>query len=372
MKEVKRDNLYGLQQFARTREEFIEFYDATFKEIVDEMEKDRQKAVKPMIQIALLIAAAAIALLFIEPGYAFLPLFFGIGVIIQRYRKHKYKLNAKLKEKVIPTLVQFMHPSFTYEPNKRLSLDEFKKASFFDHGFSRYRGEDLIQGKVVDEELGWQTAVAFSDSRVVRLSVSEDREGRTSISESTDLVRGLFYKLDFNKDFGDSVTTIVPRMIMKSRALRESMVDFKKLGMKEVKLEDPLFMEEFVVYSTDQIMSRVILQPDTMRDLRKFIQNKPVQLNGEPEIEIAPTDFSPKAIKHVLKQASKGEFHPYIPYITFRNKNMYLFYSSSKDHFAFHMFHKFSAETLYDYFKDMNNGLRLIDELNLNLKLYMK
>lgn len=369
---IKRDERYGLQRFAKTREEFIEYYDETFKDIVDDMEKERKQHIKRLKQIVLLIIAGVIVILLIKPGYFILPFFFGVPYVIHYYRNNRYKMNAKLKSDVIPKLVQFMHPSFTYEPSKRLPMRDFQNANFFEHGRSRYRGEDLIRGEVVDEELNWRTSVAFSEVRLINLSANRDEDGNTKFSESSDIVRGLFYKLDFNKDFGNSITTIVPRMIMDSRLMRATMTDFGKIGMKEVELESPEFMDEFAVYSNDQIMSRVILQPDTMLDLLDFIQNKPLQLNGEPEFEVAPNDWSPKAIKHVLRQATKGEFHPYIPYITFKNKNMYLLYSTSKDHFAFHMFHPFTADMMYEYFKDMNHGLQLIDDLNLNLKLYVQ
>lgn len=112
------------------------------------------------------------------------------------------------------------------------------------------------------------------------------------------LAIGLFFKVDFNKDFGKSITLIKPRWTIRRRKFRKILALYgKNIPLQEVHLENPEFMKEFIVHSNDQVNSRVILQVDTMQNLLDFVHYRSETLSGE--------------------QAKKRKKKFYIPYFTF-------------------------------------------------------
>src|SRR5699024_12318706 len=120
------------------------------------------------------------------------------------------------------------------------------------------------------------------------------------------------------------------------------------------------FMEEFAVYSTDQVMARVILQADMMQRIYEFTSEfrkmRQGQVNGEDL-----SGWSMDTIKKVMKEIPKGSLTPYIPYITFRGKHLYLLFDTGKDRKSVVMFTQFTNEIVFQYFIDINHGLELID-----------
>src|SRR5699024_5788147 len=194
-----RDERYGLLRFAKTREEFDRFYEEKFVEDVEALEEERKKQVKQLYLLAgLSLVGFLLVLVVLRDYWVFYWIVLG-PALFQYYRTHQKNLDRKLKEEMIPNLVSFMHDSFEYKPNARIPFREFQKANIFNRGLVKYRGEDFISGTVLDEEFNWKTHLSFSEVRLTELSYSRDDKGRRQKSEGQDIVRGLFFKVDFNK-----------------------------------------------------------------------------------------------------------------------------------------------------------------------------
>jgi hypothetical protein len=105
-----------------------------------------------------------------------------------------------------------------------------------------------------------------------------------------------------------------------------------------VKMDDPNFEKEFVVYSTDQIEARYILSNSLMQKLLLF------------------------------KQKSK---HPV--YISFVGNHIHIAIYYDKDLFEPSIFHSLlEYKIAMEYVKTLHTAIGIVEELKLNQKLWSK
>lgn len=360
----ERLNNYGYKTFSRTKEEFITFYENELAEQMMQFEAERKKywdTIKKRFFYALagLIVLLVLFLLdrsetetLIKVIIYFNAVIFSLGYITVNFTKWQNRVESKVKASIVPKIVKFMNPNFTYEPDKHMEKSEFHRALIFKNKADSFLGDDLIKGFVYDEDQQAQTNVSFSEIAAINANKVWTAKGK-KIKPTGLLMIGMFFKVDFNKDFGRSVTIIKPRWLLKKKKYRKKLALYgKNTPLQEVHLENPTFTKQFIVHSNDQINARVILQADTMQNLLDFVNYQSETLSGKP--------------------AKKRKRKHYIPYFTFRNNQIYLLLHTQRNHFNVHLFEEITIETAYNYFKDINRVLRLIDDLNLNLDLYKK
>lgn len=352
--EVKRND-YGLELFAKEKTDFIAFYEEHLQEELESLEVERKIFMKGLIPR---IIAAPFLLLFIYYAFRDITLFVIpaaplaiTGWIGLYWMQHKKKLESKAKMLIVPKLVKFMNPHFTYEPEGSLTIDDVNEMRLFKHRADIGTGDDLIKGYVYDRDEDAKTYLSFSEM-IVRKDYKKRHKGKVIEKPLGMLAAGLLFKVEFNKEFGRSFTMIKPRWLLKKRKYQKKLKRFdKQHKMQEVLLENPLFMKKFIVHSTDQIEARVILQSDTMENLLRFV------------------NYVPDTIERKQKKRKKSRF---IPYFTFYNNLVYVLIHTRSNHFILNIMKELNIDTVYDYFKDINLVLRFIDDLNLNLKLYQK
>lgn len=348
-------NAYGLELFAKEKADFISFYEEHLQTDLEQLEIERKKFMKGLIPR---IIAAPFLLLLIYYVFRDVTIFVIpaaplaiIGWIGFYWMRYKEKLEAKAKELIIPKLVHFMNPHFTYDANESLTLADVNKMHIFKHKADFGVGDDLIKGHVYDQEENSKTYLSFSEM-IVRNDRKIYQNGKVIEKPLGMLAAGLLFKVEFNKDFGRSFTMIKPRWLLKKRKYRKKLKQFDKHHtMQEVLLENPEFMKKFIVHSTDQIEARVILQSDTMENILEFV------------------NYVPDTIERKQRKRKKERF---IPYFSFYNNQVYVLIHTRSNHFILNIMKELNIDTVYDYFKDINLVLRFIDDLNLNLKLYIK
>src|SRR5699024_12210162 len=85
-------------------------------------------------------------------------------------------------------------------------------------------------------------------------------------------VNGLFFKAEFNKDFGKSITIIKPRWLLGKRKYQKKLARYGKgTPLEEVHLENDELMEELITNSNDQLKARVILQSDSIQHVLDYV-----------------------------------------------------------------------------------------------------
>lgn len=248
------------------RASFSGFYDQELHPRLEELEAGRKTLFRHLFRNLGITAgiAALVALLFAGMGGE--PIFpaaaaAGLGVIVLigyfYYELANYK--DKFKVSVIGPIIRFVDPDLRYSPDRGIGEHEFKRSGLFRTRIDRYHSEDLVSGT-----LG-KTAIRFSEVKA---------EYRTQSGKQTHwhtIFEGMFFIGDFNKHFRGR-TLVLPdtaELLLGSFGQWLQSVGAGSKG-ELVKLEDPEFEENFVVYSSDQIEARYILSPALMRRLIDF------------------------------------------------------------------------------------------------------
>jgi hypothetical protein len=194
-------------------------------------------------------------------------------------------LKVDVKRQVIGALARFVEPSLAYEPKGCISESQFRQSDLYSRGIDRYSGEDLVRGKI------GATAIAFSEVHAEHQTTHTDGKGHTTTSWET-IFRGLFVVADFNKEL-HSRTLVLPDVAERlfghlGQHLQGLEALFERAQL--VKLEDPEFERDFVVYADDQVEARYVLTPALMQRMVEFRRkaDRPVRFSfGGPNVCIA-------------------------------------------------------------------------------------
>lgn len=252
----------------RSLDELRTFYNSTLLKELGALEAQRKNCVQMMIigavvgaailLVALVIAAAAGPPAMIVGGIVAFIAAIAIGSIGSR----EYK--SRFKGTIIAPLVKFVDEGLIYAPESYLPESMFMASRMFSTSPDRYDGDDMVTGTI------GKTAIAFSEVHAEYKTTHRDSKGNTHTEWHT-IFKGLLFTADFNKDF-HHVTVVLPdvaqRLLGRLGQALQGMTFLSDL--KLVKLEDPDFEREFVVYSQDQIEARYILSPALMKRLYDF------------------------------------------------------------------------------------------------------
>src|SRR5699024_2800215 len=106
--------------------------------------------------------------------------------------------------------------NFTYDPEGSLTLKDVNSMQVFKNNADHIVGDDLIEGYVYDAHEQATTNVSFSEVGV--LNTRKIYQRKKVISKPLGLLAiGLLFKADFNKDFGKSFNSMIPRWLLKLR-----------------------------------------------------------------------------------------------------------------------------------------------------------
>lgn len=168
------------------------------------------------------------------------------------------------KNGVVGPIVRFCDPGLTYAPGQYVSQMQFEESRIFLHRIDRYKGEDLVQGR-----LG-ATQLAFSEIHAQYKTTTTDSKGHQRTQWHT-IFKGLFFVADFNKHFAGT-TVVLPDMAQRLFGFLGQRLQEMNLARhgQLVKLEDPEFEKLFVVYGTDQVEARYVLSTSLMKRICDF------------------------------------------------------------------------------------------------------
>ncbi len=312
----------------KTPEEFREFYDRELLPDIAELENQRKSVLSriPLIIVPLALATAC-ALLIIPGDGKFFALFAGIAVMAIAFAVLTKKFVNDFKERVIGKIVLFFDKGFKYRKEDRIPLSYFNESNIFLKRPDEYSGEDRITGI-----LG-VTQIDFSELKAQ--TVTKDSKGRKHYHT---FFKGLFFIADFNKDFHSS-TYVLPDTAEKLFGGLGSFMQKRNISRPElVKLEDPEFEKLFVVYSGDQIEARYILS----------------------------TSLMSRIVEYRKKTGRKIS-------ISFKNSKMFVAIPYNKNILEPNIFKTLlDFDTIQTYFDDLNMVMSIVDDLNLNTRIWSK
>lgn len=323
----------------RTKEELFEHLLPELRQLEDQRLDTFARGVKSLL-IALAIGAGAGLLAFSIIYFQSGDILWGIpvattiagliiGLIIRYSIIQKFK--AAYKSKVVSAIVSNISPGLYYDAELEITRQEFRVSQLYSTYPDRYDGEDLIQGRYKK-----------TDFRLSEIHAEERRHRKTKNGTQTYYVtifQGLFLIADFHKDFRGR-TFVFPDNSegVFGNWLSKKLQYFSGGRGDLVYLEDPEFERHFKVYSDDQVEARYILSTSMMQNIL----------------------------------ALKKKFGARIR-LSFLHSNVYLAISTTRNFLEPNINQNLTRpETIYHLYSDVELLLQLIDDLNLNTRIWSK
>lgn len=243
-------------------------------------------------------------------------------VYYEPYRK-------SFKSRLVGPLVCAWHESLKYSPGRSIERKEFVASGMFrELELTDYEGEDRIDGCI------GVTPFRFSEVDAENVTITDD-EKKNERRER--IFKGLFYVAEFNKHFSGA-TYVFPDTAQRllgsiGQSLQSSETAYGEL----VKLEDPEFERQFLVYSSSQVEARYILSSALMQRI--------------------------SALRARTKRKMRIGFH---------DSHLYVAIESGKDHFEPRLFRSVHRELFREYWDVLDIFGGIVEELNLNTRIWTK
>ena len=328
----------------KSLDEFRKFFDTEMMSDLEQLEKRRKKVLNRSFLVIIFAILAMLLLVVLYRSFGvdsqndkvtFYYIIAGVLIVVAAiiagavWAKDK-TFYTDFKTQVIERIVRFVSPDLTYEPKDYVGSDSFQRSRIFLRSVDRYRGDDMVKGKVD------KTQIWFSEVKAEYKETTTDDKGNSKTTWRT-IFKGLFFLADFNKHFQTS-TVVLPNRLGKGFLANF----FNKMNLarkeKHVRLEDPDFNKHFVVYGEDQIEARYVLSTSLMRRITEF-----------------------------------KEKHPNPLYISFVNSFLYVAIAYKKDLFEPSYFKKLTRFSLVqEFFEDIHLAVSIVEELNLNNRIWTK
>jgi hypothetical protein len=223
---------------------------------------------------------------------------------------------GRFKTELLPRLLRFFG-DFTYEPTRSIDLAHLSNSLLFKYELeARCKGEDYVAG------MAGKTRFQCSEVDHDTLVKTTNTEGQETTQWEL-LFKGLFFVADFNKKF-DGFTLVLPR-------------GEKPNWGDPVHLEDPEFEKLFSTYADDQTLARYVLSPALMRRIVEFRRSV-----GQPIS------------------------------LSFRDGLLYAAVKTKRDLFEPQIREAIDASQCVRIFEDMHSILGIVEELNLNTRIWTK
>ena len=314
--------------------------------ILREIETERSQQVHRFAQIALwsVVIGGLLSLglaMFQMGAWAFAPLVIALIIVGVAYSTKASEWRNTFKVRVMTRLVKLFHPSLNYSPNRAIAKQEYHLSMLFHNAPKpdRYRGEDYIEG-VIDK-----TDIRLSELHTEYRQVTYDSKGNRREYWVT-IFRGLFISADFHKHF-HGITLVLPDTEQSwLGGLGQWLQSISaKLGNQPgelVKMEDPEFERLFKVFSTDQVEARYILTPNMIRRI--------VEFRNRTQSQVRVSFIASRVF--VAIPTSHNHFEP--PSLLAPADKL------------------LDPATLAQYFEELKFALAVVDELNLNTRIWTK
>ncbi|WP_020565846.1 DUF3137 domain-containing protein [Methylosarcina fibrata] len=316
--------------------EFFNLYRSRLLPALYNLEPARKDALFALLtSVFFILIAAGGFLLFSRSGkaaglaIALPPLVFGI-YSLYRYSRKKSAYAEAFKEQVIREMVALIDPGLHYFPQRHIAQSDYRQADIFRASIDRFHGDDLVEGT-----LG-ATYCRFSELHHQEKRESTDSKGRRRTHWVT-VFKGLFFVADFNKHLHGR-TYIVPDAGTSLLGIGKLFEKWRFDKGELVELENPEFEKLFTVYGTDQVEARYILSPSMMERLVGFRRRANTRLH-----------------------------------LSFIGSNLYLAIALNKNLFEPNLFSSgVKSGYLKDYFRYLDLVTGLVEDLNLNLRIWGK
>ncbi|MCF6173059.1 MAG: DUF3137 domain-containing protein [Campylobacteraceae bacterium] len=248
------------------------------------------------------------------------------GTLLYKFLTKDY--TKEFKNRVIKPLIGAIDKNLKYAQNAHVPQFKFINSGIFTQIPDRVEGNDYISGAIDDIN------IELSDIHAQKEHT--DSKGRKSWST---IFQGLFIISVFNKNFHGK-TVILPDSAQNAFGeLIGNWLQSHNINRNElIKMDNPEFEKEFVVYGSDQIEARYILNHTLMSRLLEF----------------------KKKTKHKL-------------YVSFVSEKIFIAIDYGKDLFEPAIFRTLlDYKVAMEYVQTLHLAIGVVKELKLNEKLWSK
>ena len=309
--------------------DFNEFYNSELRGLIAPHEKERKRIAALGIFGVVLIILSAVGTFYYSSinaqGFAigaFILLIAAIIMLVVFYYKRK-KYVSWFKENIVHGIIKFIDPGLHYNPVGHVHKNDYVNSGLYPEHTDRYLGDDYVEGRRD------KTTFCFSELHTEK----EVTSGKSTHWET--IFKGLFFIGDFNKNFQGR--TFIYSENNPQLGFFSKMFSSFAWNLERVKLESIEFESKFIVYSSDQVEARYILTPSFMERLVKL-------------------------------QDLMGDRTSY----SFVDTNVYVAVPISDELFEPSVFSENDYNRLGDYYNTVHIVFDIIDELNLNLRIWNK
>ena len=317
----------------KTIEELKTFYETDLKPQLETLENKRRHILQKIIIAGICIFFAVMTFTFffvhsftMQPIHLIFALVFSLILFgIVTYFMTRNYVN-EFKNKIIRKIISFIDPELNYSPRSCIPKQTFMASKIFKTKPNRYKGDDLVHGKV------GQTKIRFSELHAEYESGSGKNRSRRTV------FKGLFFIADFNKHFRSDTIVLPDTAENLFGGFGKLLQSWNVFRGNLIKLEDPEFEKLFVVYGNDQIEARYILSTSLMARI---------------------SDFKKKTGRKI--------------YLSFVSSNVYVAVGYTKSLFEPRIFRTLlDFEPIAEYFEDLSLAVGIVDDLNLNTRIWTK
>lgn len=317
----------------KTLEDLREFYNTTLLADLEGLEQKRKKVAQKLIYLIIAIVCVVGICFFLwlrnfntSIAVIFVPLV--LCLIISGFLCKLFTRGyvAQFKSLVIQRIVHFIDENLNYAADDCIDKSTFMLSKIFTTKPNRYKGDDLVWGKV------GATKIKFSEIHAEHESGSGKNRRRYTV------FKGLFFIGDFNKDF-TTQTMVLPDTAEKLFGyLGQKLQSLNIFRGQLIKLDDPEFEKHFVVYGNDQIQARYILSTSLMERI---------------------VEFKKKTGRKI--------------YLSFVGSMVFVAVSYTRSLFEPRIFKTLlDFDPIRKYFEDLQLAIGIVDDLNLNTRIWSK
>jgi hypothetical protein len=319
----------------KTLQDLKQFYETELSADLTVLEKKRIKIAMAVVCIGFVIAVIVTFLLLLifghkdaakEPVTFLLPviIFAFIVYFVDEWIPEKYYTEFKLL--IIDRIVHFIDVGLKYDYEACVHESTFITSQIFKTKPDIYKGDDYVSGKI------GATKFEFSEINAAYGSHSGKRRTVTLI------FKGLFFIADFHKDFSCQTVVLPDNTENLFGTFGQTLQSMNITRGQLIKLDDPEFEKQFVVYGSDQVEARYILSPALMERIVTFKKK-------------ANTDI----------------------YLSFVGSKVFVAISHSKDLFEPRIFNTLlDFGHIKEYFDDIQLAVGIVEDLNLNTRIWSK
>ncbi|OYT17878.1 MAG: hypothetical protein B7C24_00420 [Bacteroidetes bacterium 4572_77] len=237
-------------------------YNEKLKPYLHGLEKDRLYIKKRLIgglvlAQVLLFGVASITnqiVMWISIVLLLITLLWLAGTGIAKYASYRHQF----KEEIVSKIINLINPDYKYDAYRQIRINDFNAAGLFKKA-EMGRGDDYVSGRI------GKTVFHYSEINAGKVT---DNNSNAKIQS---VFKGLFFFADFNKTLKGETYVLPDKMEKLLGKMGQKYQSNHKKG-ELVKLENPEFEKEYVVYASSQIEARYVLTPtmmEAMTNIRK-------------------------------------------------------------------------------------------------------